>query len=74
MDTITGQIKQCPHCNQGDGMCRINGGFSCEACIRKAGGDPTRQMSGVICSVCSGKGAVWIGPDVVQITKLGAST
>ena len=74
MDMQTGQIKQCPHCHQGDGLCRSHNTYSCEACIRKAGGDPTRQQRGVICSVCSGKGSVWIGPDVVWITKLGAST
>jgi hypothetical protein len=63
MTTIPGEIRQCAHCN-GSGECPKSG--TCAACKIKAGLDPSNNFYDIPCSVCGGKGAVWIGPEVVQ--------
>lgn len=62
MAAIPGEIRGCPHC-KGDGW----DDFGCAACKAKAGLDPTKEFGKLLCAACGGKGAVWIGPEVVQI-------
>lgn len=66
MSTVPGEVRNCPHCG-GDGRCGDVGGYSCAACKAKAGLDPDKSFKQIVCSACGGKGAVWIGPEVVQV-------
>lgn len=67
MTMIPGEVKSCPHCG-GTGTCtQLFGNESCKACVAKAGLDPARDWTNLVCSACGGKGSVWVGPDVVQI-------
>jgi DnaJ-class molecular chaperone len=66
MSTVPGEIRKCPHCD-GDGQCSAEAGRSCAACKAKAGLDPDKIFRDIVCSACGGKGAVWIGPEVVQV-------
>lgn len=66
MSTIPGEIRTCSHCG-GDGKCGDGFDRSCAACKAKAGLDPTQDFRNILCSACGGKGAVWIGPEVVQL-------
>jgi hypothetical protein len=66
MSNVPGEIRSCPHCG-GDGKCDAAFGKSCAACKAKAGLDPSKDFSQIVCSACGGKGAVWIGPEVVQV-------
>jgi len=56
-----GEVRECAHC-KGTGSCK------CGTCKKKANyPDGVSSDKDVPCSVCGGKGAVWIGPDIVQI-------
>ena len=72
-----GMIQPCLHCN-GTGKCnaaretaRFEGQWfakmqdvSCVRCRIKAGVAADFQCKDLVCSVCDGKGSVWIGPEV----------
>ena len=72
-----GQIQTCLHCG-GTGHCnalhefyRRPGQFlprwqtaSCFACRIKAGLSVDQQYGDLACSVCHGKGMVWVGPEI----------
>ena len=64
---MMGEVKQCAHC-KGTGTCKNGFGSmrSCKACLLKAGLEENDSET-TICSVCEGKGSVWIGPNVVQM-------
>jgi hypothetical protein len=56
-----GEVRDCAHCS-------ASGSCSCESCRLNDESDYEEgDGKKVPCSVCEGKGAVWIGPDVVQI-------
>jgi hypothetical protein len=64
-----GSIEQCPHCFGRSVCCQGNNGYlsqgsipSCSACIKRAKLDITQAYYNIVCSVCNGKGKVWIGP------------
>ena len=59
-----GEVRECGHC-KGTGFC--NGGKnSCRKCST-ASGLRDYGLDRVSCSTCGGKGAIWIGPDIVQV-------
>lgn len=64
-----GEVRTCVHC-EGTGMCKQ--GFaktrSCKLCLTRAGLDADAMEVGV-CSICEGKGAVWIGPNLVELPR-----
>lgn len=71
-----GRVRQCAHC-KGTGVCKAQEWYewgiltrhtACRTCWQKAGLEGTPpQGETAICSVCGGKGEVYIGPEVVQI-------
>jgi|GEM_PF-6124567 len=64
-----GEIERCNHCEGfHDGMCEKGLSYpsnsSCISCLKAAGLDPIADKDKkVICSVCKGKGKVWIGAE-----------
>ena len=63
-----GELIVCIHCN-GSSICTkglynpVGNNYSCPSCVAKLGQSPDTKIIGVICSVCGGKGHVWIGPE-----------
>lgn len=66
-----GEIRLCAHCKGLGVCCTAVGKFACLACLNHAGvpmqDAPTRyrEVEGVACSACSGRGNIWIGPNSV---------
>lgn len=57
-----GVIEVCPHC-KGTGLCKSGKGiYACLTCSEKAGSKNGTTSDPVVCTVCDGKGKVWIGP------------
>lgn len=62
-----GEVAKCEHCRESNKrMCQTKGYTSCEMCLEAAGVD-RKAHEKVICSVCKGVGAVWVGPATVTI-------
>jgi NAD-dependent SIR2 family protein deacetylase len=65
-----GEIRSCPHCGDMHGsMCEKGSTYtsSCASCLKAAGFDPVADKDRkVVCSVCNGKGKVWVGADYFQ--------
>ncbi len=73
-----GAVVPCGHC-AGQGLCKNGDDFyqdeddggivnvyeSCRQCLKKA----NESTGYVICSVCDGKGSIWIGPENVFIKE-----
>ena len=67
----TGEVVVCSHC-EGSGQCHC---WICNTVTRIATRikDDDWTYGGVICSVCKGKGKIWIGPKVIYINSKEAS-
>ncbi len=63
-----GKVVVCAHCG-GTGTCRVNGDASCAVCLRAAGFSSGSVKAVVTCATCGGKGSVWVGPQVVQVSR-----
>jgi len=66
-----GEIRLCAHCKGLGVCCTVSTRYACLACLSHAGVPMDvvhvhyREVEGVLCSACAGKGNIWIGPDVV---------
>jgi RecJ-like exonuclease len=63
-----GEVRDCAHC-QGTGFCN-NGGVPCIQCYRAGDYAGSRdRWTQITCSVCEGKGSVWVGPKTIYIRE-----
>jgi DnaJ-class molecular chaperone len=67
-----GEVRACAHC-QGRGFCssgNMPGNMPCVQCYRAAGSSGVRgDITPLTCSVCEGKGSVWVGPKTIYIRE-----